>query len=173
MNRSGACAAQQRLTRQLDESFRRFAGGKAALSPSDLKRALELRGDFLAERMFAVLDADGNGSVSLEEYRALAQRLLYGTRREKIRISFRIHDLDGDGRIDVREFQRMVQLNLIEERERTGAVLDPVVVGDALSRRLFHTVDENGDSAVSYEEFERMALSEPALLELSSRTDAR
>jgi len=170
---TGESAGQRRLTRLLDESFGRLAAGKAELSPADLKQALDLRGDFLLGRMFEVLDRDGSGSVSLDEYRDAARRLLDGTPREKARISFRIHDLDGDGRIDVREFQRMVQLNLLEERERTGAELDVRAIGDALSRRLFQTVDENGDSTVSYEEFERMALSEPALLELASRTEAR
>lgn len=161
------------MLRLLDESFHKFSAGQPALTRSDLKQALELRGDFLAERMFAVLDRDGNGSVSLQEYRELAQQLLHGTPEEKIRISFRIHDLNGDGRIEVREFQRMVELNLVEERERAGSSLDPAQVGDTLSRRLFQTVDENGDSSVSYEEFEKMARSEPALLELASRTEAR
>jgi predicted ferric reductase len=120
-----------------------------------------------------MLDRDGNGSVSLEEYRDLARQLLHGSPEEKIRISFRIHDLNGDGRIDSQEFQRMVELNLIEERERTGSSLDPRRLGDALSRRLFQTIDEDGDSSVSYEEFEKMARSEPELLDLASRTEAR
>jgi len=173
MVRTGESAGQRRLIRLLDESFRKLTAGKAELAPDDLKRALDLRGDFLVGRMFDVLDRDGSGSVSLEEYREAARRLLEGTPRDKIRISFCIHDLDADGYIDVREFQRMVQLNLLEERERTGAALDTRAIGDALSRRLFQTADENGDSRVSYEEFERMALAEPALLELASRTEAR
>ncbi|HYQ18468.1 MAG TPA: EF-hand domain-containing protein [Polyangiaceae bacterium] len=165
--------AQRRLTRLLDDCFQRLAAGKQGLSHADLKRALELRSDFLVERMFVMLDRDGNGSISLDEYRAAAQQLLHGTPEDKIRLSFRVHDLDGDGRIDANEFRRMVRLNLLEERERTGAALDPDSICDALARRLFLTVDENNDSTVSYEEFERMALAEHALLELASRTEAR
>jgi predicted ferric reductase/Ca2+-binding EF-hand superfamily protein len=172
MRPSARPAEPRRLAQLLDESFSKFAEGKSELAPADLKRALELRGDFLLGRMFAVLDRDGSGSVSLGEYRETAWLLLHGSPQDKIRISFRLHDLDGDGRIDAREFQRMVQLNVLEERERTGASVDASEV-DALSRRLFQTVDENGDSSVSYEEFERMALSEPTLLELASRSEAR
>ncbi|MEI9947849.1 MAG: EF-hand domain-containing protein [Pseudomonadota bacterium] len=173
MGRTRDLIAEQRLTRLLDESFRRFAAGKAALTPKDLQRAQKLRSEFLAERMFAVIDRDGNGSISFDEYQAAAQQLIHGTPEEKTRLSFRIHDLDGDGRIDKHEFQRMVRLNLLEEREQTGAVFDLDATSDALSRRLFQTVDENGDSWVSSEEFELMALAERSLLDLASRTEAR
>lgn len=171
-----ARSLEPRLLDLLNEAFRGHAGSDQRIDAEDLKRALRIRSEFLAQRMLAILDRDGDGQVSRDEFLRAVRRLVFGTPRDKLRLAFQIHDLDGDGRIQPEEIRRMISLNLDEE-----AGGDPSGVhstrrrekrGEELTSLLLSTADEDGDKSLTFEEFERVAAVDPRLLELISKSEA-
>jgi Ca2+-binding EF-hand superfamily protein len=88
-------------------------------------------------RAFARLDADGDGAVSFEEYRRVNLAML--------RASFAAIDKDRDGRLVAEEFAGAAPIAI----ERTDAAA--LSEGQSMVRRL----DQDGDQAVSWEEYTR------------------
>src|SRR6185369_8435499 len=164
------------LLEALSRAFSGHAGSDQLIDASDLQRALRIRSEFLAQRILVILDRDGDGRVSREEFMAAVRRLVFGSARDKLRLAFQIHDLDGNGRIEPEEIQRMIALNLDEEagsdasgvhstRRRQARV-------DELTHLLLSTADDDGSKSLCFEEFERVTAADPKLLELISKNEA-
>ena len=171
-----ARSIEPRLLESLAQAFSGHAGTDQLIDAGDLQRALRIRHAFLAERMLAILDSDGDGRVSREEFLAGVRRLVLGSARDKLRLAFLIHDLDGNGRIEPEEIRRMIAMNLDEEAgsDASGAPSlrrrhDRV---HELTNLLVSTADDNGDQSLCFEEFERVTAADPRLLELISRSEA-
>jgi NADPH oxidase 5 len=165
-----------RLLEALSHAFTGHAGSDQLIDAVDLQRALRIRSEFLARRMLAILDRDGDGRVSREEFMAAVRRLVFGSARDKLRLAFQIHDLDGNGRIEPEEIRRMIAMNLDEEggseasgvhstRRREARV-------DELTHLLVSTADEDNSQSLCFEELERITAGDPKLLELISRNEA-
>jgi predicted ferric reductase/Ca2+-binding EF-hand superfamily protein len=165
-----------RLLELLNESFAKCAGKDHQLDSADLKRALRVRDEFLAQRVFAILDRDGSGNVCRTEFLEAVRRLVFGSPREKLRLAFQIHDLDGNGRIEADELRRMIALNLTEEAgsEASGAhsTRSRAAGADQLAALLLSTADDNLDGALSFEEFERVTCADPRLFALIAKSEA-
>jgi len=164
------------LLESLSRAFNDRAGPDQTIDAAELQEALRIRSEFLAQRMLVILDRDGDGRISREEFMGAVRRLVFGSARDKLRLAFQIHDLDGNGRIEVEEIRRMIAMNIDEEagsvasgvhstRRRASRV-------DELTKLLVSTADYDGSQSLCFEEFERMALSDPQLLELISRSEA-
>lgn len=50
---------------------------------------------FFAERFFALFDADGSGTISLEELLKALSLLVHGNEMDKLRFLFQVYDVDG------------------------------------------------------------------------------
>lgn len=50
---------------------------------------------FFAERLFALFDSDGSGTISLEELLSALSLLVHGSETDKLRFLFRVYDVDG------------------------------------------------------------------------------
>lgn len=165
-----------RLVEALTQTFEAQAGSDRAIDVEDFQRALKIRSDFLARRMFAILDRDGNGRVSREEFLEAVRRLVFGSTRQKLRLAFQLHDLDGNGRIEPAEIERMIALGLAEEAgsEVSGIRSTGQRQGKAeqLASLFLLTADQDGDGSLSYAEFERIASSDERLLALLSECEA-
>lgn len=160
----------------LQETFQKHAGPDSQIDANELQRSLKIHSEFLAERILAILDRDGNGRVSRTEFLDAVRRLVFGSTREKLKLAFQIHDLDGNGRIEPIEIKRMIALNLAEEagsevsgvrstRMRQERVED-------LAKLFLLEADQDGDGTLSFDEFERIAMSDPRLLELLAESEA-
>lgn len=160
----------------LQETFQKHAGGDQQIDAGDLQRSLKIHSEFLAQRILAILDRDKNGQVSREEFFDAVRRLIFGSTRQKLKLAFQIHDLDGNGRIEALEIKRMIALNLAEEAGsdvsgvRSTRMRHEQV--ETLAQLFVLTADENGDGSLDFEEFERVASSEPRLLELLAESEA-
>ena len=164
------------LLESLTHAFSGHAGADQLIDAVDLQRALRIRHTFLAERMLAILDRDGDGRVSREEFLAGVRRLVFGSARDKLRLAFQIHDLDGNGRIEPEEIRRMIAMNLDEEagsdasgvpstRRREDRVHE-------LTNLLLSTADDDDDKSLCFDEFERVTVADPRLLDLIARSEA-
>ena len=165
-----------RLLEAVSHAFAGHAGADQLIDAGDLQRALRIRSEFLAQRMLSILDRDGDGRVSREEFMAAVRRLVFGSARDKLRLAFQIHDLDGNGLIEPEEIRRMIAMNLDEEagsaasgvhstRRRESRV-------DELTHLLLSTADDDGNKSLCFEEFERVTAADPKLLELISKNEA-
>jgi NADPH oxidase 5 len=90
-------------------------GGRKMTSP-EIRRFLHISNAYIARRLFAVLDDDGDGRVSETDFLKTVVGLILGEDDEKLRFIFRLHDDDADGKIDAEELDHMLQACLSSNR---------------------------------------------------------
>jgi len=164
---AGPSHVDRRLLAVLERAFARHAGSDARIDLQDLRAALGLRSEYLARRVLAVFDKDGDGTVDKAEFLEGVRRLVFGSDRDKLLFAFRVHDHDGDGRITEQELLRMITLSL-GESEVARATQPP----EQLTRAVFRAADRNRDGAISFDELEAVVRKHPALLEKMTRSEA-
>jgi Ca2+-binding EF-hand superfamily protein/ferredoxin-NADP reductase len=160
--------ADARFLQTLERAFARHGGKDGAIDLVKLKAALGLRSDFLARRVLAAFDLDGDGLIQIEEFVAGARRLVLGTDRDKLYFAFRVHDLNGDGSIDQAELYHMITLSLAENQVARRASQPP----DRLANVLFLLADRNRDGKISFEELFAVIAQRPRLLQQMTRSEA-
>ena len=116
----------QRLLATLERAFATHAGRDGVIDLRELQKALGLRSEYLARRVLAAFDRDGDGVIDKTSSSHGVRALVFGTDREKLRFAFRVHDHDGDGSLDRQELLRMIAISLAES--------DVAVRADAAAR---------------------------------------
>ena len=167
MARAEPSHVDRRLLEVLERAFARHAGPDARIDLKDLRAALGLRSEYLARRVLAVFDQDGDGEVDKGEFLEGVRRVVFGSDREKLLFAFRVHDHDGDGRITQQELLRMITLSL-GESEVARATQPP----EQLTRAVFWAADRNKDGVIGFDELEAVVRKRPALLEKMTRSEA-
>jgi predicted ferric reductase len=151
----------------IHQAFAELAGPDSRLDAKKLKRSLEVKNVFIAERVLAVFDKNRDGLVSRVEFVRGVPRLLFGSTLDKLRFVFRLHDLNTDGVIDGDELTRMLELGLSED----DVPARPEVVR-RLGELLLSAADANHDGRLSFREFETIAARHPEATALISRSEA-
>ncbi|XP_029811458.1 calmodulin-like protein 5 [Suricata suricatta] len=141
------------LTKEQEEKFRvafdyvdKDKDGK--INMEELGAAMEAMGKKMSkaelEQLMALVDTDGDGAISFQEFLAVAaQGMKAGGSEAEIREVFRAFDLDSDGRISVDELkQAMAKMGKSLSQEE----LDAVIQG----------ADLDQDGQVNFEEFRRI-----------------
>ncbi|MFO0557706.1 MAG: EF-hand domain-containing protein [Polyangiales bacterium] len=164
----GAPIVDEKLLAAIARVFDEYAGPDGVIDAQELQRALGLRSGYLAQRMLAALDLNGDGAVQRDEFTDAVRRLVFGSTREKLAFAFRLHDHDNDGTLDREEVLRMVAISLAED----DAALAPEEI-DRIVRLLFARADKNHDGRLSFDEFSDAARAHPALLQQMLRNEAR
>jgi predicted ferric reductase/Ca2+-binding EF-hand superfamily protein len=160
--------ADARFLETLERAFATHGGKDGAIDLPRLKAALGLRSDFLARRVLAAFDLNGDGLIQIDEFVAGARRLVLGTDRDKLYFAFRVHDLNGDGSIDQAELYHMITLSLAENQVARRASQPP----DRLANVLFLLADRNRDGKISFEELFAVIAQRPRLLQQMTRSEA-
>lgn len=135
---------------------------------AELQRCLGLESEYLAGRILAQLDADGDGSVLRAEVVRRIGALTTGPARDRLRFVFGLHDEDGNGFIDRYELLWMLHIGLAENRLAFGDALVEELV-DAL----FEQADTNRDDRISFEELEAALGRYPGVLDQLTLGDLR
>lgn len=60
-----------------------------------MRASVLLPQSFFAERFFALFDADGSGTISLDELLKALGLLVHGSETDKLRFLFQVYDVDG------------------------------------------------------------------------------
>ena len=156
-----------RLLATIERAFAGHAGAAHRIDRSELQKALGLRSEFLAGRVLAAFDTNGDGSISREEFVGGVRALIAGSDAEKLRFAFRVHDLDGDGYLSRDEMLRMIAISLAESDTRR-ATQPP----EQLVNVLFAMADRDADGRISFDELEALIRSRPALLRAMTHSEA-
>lgn len=142
------------------------ASGGDLVDRVELMTRLGMSSEYLAGRLLAQLDDDGDGRVPRAELARKLGELVAGPPEARLRFAFGMHDEDGNGFIDRRELLRMLHISLAENRLAFG---DEMV--EALTDALFSRADANRDGLIDFDELSRALSSTPHVLEQMSIGD--
>jgi NADPH oxidase 5 len=169
MGEQGTISHQdEQLLVTLRQHFGRIAGADQRIDAAEFQKALGIKSEYLATRIFSLFDRDGDGRVHLDEFLDRVRGLVFGTPRQKLRFVFRLHDHDGDGRLSRAEIDRIIHLSLAEDR----VSVDPAMVR-RLVNSFYAAADADRDGGISFEEFERVIGAHPQVMDQITRTEAR
>jgi len=127
------------------------------------------------ERLFTLLDTNGDGTVDLQEFVSGLSLLCKGSVEEKLALSFKAYDLDGNGFISKEELALMFKSAWIagfralcathgnEELSLEDLNEFSEEMANLFADNAFDTLDTNRDGQLSFEEFKEFALAEPKI----------
>uniref|UniRef100_A0A8C0BCG8 NADPH oxidase 5 n=1 Tax=Buteo japonicus TaxID=224669 RepID=A0A8C0BCG8_9AVES len=81
--------------RWVTKQFGSIVGEDKEINLEEFKTALQVKESFFAERFFTLFDADGSGTISLEELLKALSLLIHGNEMDKLRFLFQVYDVDG------------------------------------------------------------------------------
>jgi len=151
------------------ETFRK---GLVKLESAGLKN---LQDTPFSDRLFHLLDANGDGVVDLGEFVCGLSMLCKGTVEEKLELSFKAYDLDGNGFISKDELAAMFKSAWISGFKALSTIhgnqelsFDDLnefseEMATLFAENAFETLDTNGDGKLSFDEFKEFALAEPKI----------
>ena len=158
-----------RLLATIERAFGRVAGADAVIDVKELQAALGLRSEYLARRVLAGFDLNGDGVIAKHEFVEGVRKLIAGSDREKLMFAFRVHDHDGDGALSREELYRMVAVSLSE----SDVAERPTHSAQGVASTLFAAADVNRDGRISFAEFEAVVRKHPAVLQKMTRSEAQ
>jgi len=149
-----------------------FRNGLGKLEKCGLKN---LDDSPFVERLFTLLDTNGDGTVDLQEFVSGLSMLCKGSVEEKLALSFKAYDLDGNGFISKDELALMFKSAWIagfralcathgnEELSLEDLNEFSEEMANLFADNAFDTLDTNRDGQLSFEEFKEFALAEPKI----------
>uniref|UniRef100_A0A8C3CCV7 NADPH oxidase 5 n=1 Tax=Cairina moschata TaxID=8855 RepID=A0A8C3CCV7_CAIMO len=146
--------------RWVAKQFESMAGEDRQIHLEEFKAALKVKESFFAERLFALFDSDGSGTISLEELLSALSLLVHGSETDKLRFLFQVYDVDGSGAIDPAELRLVLRACL-----RESAVSLPPPRLDDLARALFEAADKDGSGSITFEELRAELEAFPGVME--------
>eukprot|EP00762_Andalucia_godoyi_P006326 ANDGO_05858.mRNA.1 Calcineurin B-like protein 2 len=153
--------------RSIYERFSKISSSReddGVIDKNEFREALGLKDTLYADRLFALFDEDGNGSIDFREFICgLSVCSTQGTAEEKMLYSFRIWDFDNDGYITKDELKKLLHASLMERSvDISEAQLNNLVEGTFLEG------DVNKDHNISFEEYKALVAKHPAILSMVS-----
>ena len=102
------------------------------------------------DHVFRSFDTDESGTIDFKEFLMAIDVTTAGTAEEKLKWTFRMYDVDGNGVIDQDEMTNIVQA--IYDMLGAGAT-KPTDSAEDRAKKIFSTMDDNGDGHLTEEEF--------------------
>ncbi|XP_061303456.1 NADPH oxidase 5 [Pezoporus flaviventris] len=146
--------------RWVRKQFGSIAGQDKEIDLEGFKTALQVKESFFAERFFALFDADGSGSISLEELLKALSLLVHGSEMDKLRFLFQVYDVDGSGSIDPDELRLVLRGCLWE-----SAIALPEERLTDLTMALFEAADKDHSGSITFEELREELEGFPEVME--------
>lgn len=152
----------------LERAFQHHASEQRTIDQAALQKALGLRSEYLARRLLACFDQNGDGVISRDEFMTGVRGLVLGSEHDKLRFAFRMHDHDGDGTLSREEVLRMITITLAESE----IIERPTQPPEKLTEALFRMADKNRDGKIAFDELEVVVQRRPDLLHKMTRSEA-
>ncbi|XP_074693465.1 NADPH oxidase 5 [Strix aluco] len=146
--------------RWVTKQFGSIAGDDKEINLEEFKTALQVKESFFAERFFALFDADGSGTISLEELLKALSLLMHGNEMDKLRFLFQVYDVDGSGSIDPDELRVVLGWCL-----RESAIALPEERLADLTLALFEAADKDRSGSITFEELKEELEGFPEVME--------
>eukprot|EP01103_Thecamoeba_quadrilineata_P006389 TRINITY_DN16114_c0_g1_i1.p1 TRINITY_DN16114_c0_g1~~TRINITY_DN16114_c0_g1_i1.p1 ORF type:complete len:229 (+),score=49.69 TRINITY_DN16114_c0_g1_i1:39-725(+) len=143
------------------------------------KEGLKSEDPVFVDRLFEVLDLNGDGVLDINEFVTGLGLLCKGSIDDKLKLSFQAYDLDGNGFITKDELTHMfatawlsgyMALKASEPsiKDDFGFGHDDIQnfskdIGGMFAESAFSNLDENRDGKLSFEEFKDFILTEPKI----------
>lgn len=103
----------------------------------------------LAQRMIAIFDEDGGGSVDFREFiSGLSAFSSKGNKEEKLKFAFKVYDIDRDGLISNGELFLVLKMMV-------GSNLKDVQLQQIVDKTIMEA-DRDGDGKIDFDEFKGM-----------------
>ncbi|NXW62262.1 NOX5 oxidase, partial [Eurystomus gularis] len=185
--RTMSAAEDAEWLRWVTKQFGSIAGEDKEIDLEEFKTALQVKESFFAERFFALFDADGSGTISLEELLQALSLLVHGSEMDKLRFLFQVYDVDvllcpdtvshqeacvqgrvatsalkggSSGSIDPDELRLVLRWCLQE----SAIVLPEERLGD-LTLALFEAADKDHSGSITFEELREELEAFPEVME--------
>uniref|UniRef100_A0A8D0F1K3 NADPH oxidase 5 n=1 Tax=Strix occidentalis caurina TaxID=311401 RepID=A0A8D0F1K3_STROC len=156
------------------KQFGSIAGDNKEINLEEFKTALQVKESFFAERFFALFDADGSGTISLEELLKSLSLLMHGNEMDKLRFLFQVYDHCSVGITVGLRCWRHVPSGSIDPDElrvvlgwclRESAIALPEERLADLTLALFEAADKDRSGSITFEELKEELEGFPEVME--------
>ncbi|XP_077866627.1 NADPH oxidase 5-like [Saccoglossus kowalevskii] len=144
----------------IEKQFTDIAGEDRQIDLQEFKKSLKVKKSFFAERFFALFDADGSGTITLDELMGGLQLLLKGSSADRLKFLFDVYDVDGSGQIDKEELYTVLKSCMEESALQLSE--DNLQM---LTTALFESADTDGSGTISFEELKVELEKNPEVME--------
>ncbi len=153
-------ATPKQTLEELRRVFTKIAGEDKEIDQSEFKKALGLKDEYFAGRLFAIFDNDNSGTIQIEEFLATVENLVFATTEQKLEFAYKLHDINGDDCIDKAEIAHLITASLSENNLSFQAeqINDLVDI-------LFSEADSDNSGEISFAEFKGLIGKFPDLIE--------
>lgn len=125
----------------------RASSNELYVTLNDFIQNFNFKEPFLAHRLFAYLDKDHSGTLSLHEFINGLEVVVNGSQEEKMEFLFKVFDVDNDGVLNYEEMRMMLKCCLDDTPS-----LDKEETVDDLAAALFRDTDSDESGEISLEE---------------------
>jgi predicted ferric reductase/Ca2+-binding EF-hand superfamily protein len=142
----GASMKRWRLKIKIKRAFLRISGPDQLIDYSDWKKALAVRSDFLANRLFQLIDSDNSGYIDLSEFTSFIETLTLKPNTEKLKFVFKCYDVDDDNKLTKGELHSLLKTSLSEQQlqlteEKLSEMVDSVLEAAQVSKNSLNESD--------------------------------
>jgi Ca2+-binding EF-hand superfamily protein len=128
-----------------------------------------------ADRLFSLLDTNGDGSLDLTEFVTGLSMLCKGSVEDKLALSFKAYDIDGNGFITKDElalmfkqawmagYSALCMAHGTEQMSNADLQEFSEEMATLFAENAFESLDTNGDGKLSFQEFKEFAMAEPKI----------
>ena len=166
-----------RIKQIFDELKRQSSTSGERVDKASFLRYFPLPG-MMGERLFAVFDRDGNGSIDFPEFLTGLSLIYHGTVEDKKKFLFDMYDLDGNGEVSKDELLtmlsyipaafRVLEIHEIDEESMATAVASykPTEETEGRIREIVDSVFTKGKQTLSFEDFKEAITRNSAISEI-------
>ena len=125
----------------------RYNKNELHVTLNDFIQNFNFKEPFLAERLFAFMDKDNSGTLSLHQFINGLEVVVNGSQEEKMEFLFKVFDVDNDNVLSLPEMKMMLKCCLEDSPS-----LDVEETVDDLAAILFEETDRDCSGTISLEE---------------------